>query len=207
MIAGARETSLEVDDWRQVLDSPTVVARYRLDPEEWREEIAKPAIQAVRLRPGSSLVLVDEADVVAPLRESYPKPIQKLATMGRGERTTSIWVSQRPTLIDKSVYTQATKRFFGGFSASDVDTIANAIDSYPPEIHNPRADPQVPSELEPAGRDNPTSLQKHEDDEDRTVGSEWVFADQSGNKRRLDTRGLDLETTHYSPQGEGLELP
>jgi len=100
----------------------------------------------------------------------------------------------------------------GGFGEKDIKHFRSSIE-YPPELHNPQKDPlesTVPDELLP-DRNEPTSLQKHtvegDDGEPKTVGSEWIYSDNRGNRERVNTEGMKMSSTHYGSQGKDLEMP
>ena len=60
----------------------------------------------------------------------------------------------------------------------------------------------------PEGRDRPQSLQKQENDHGDTIGSEWVYSDNSGERERQSTAGLadEMASTHYGNQGKGIKV-
>ena len=207
-IAGpAERDEWDVGTWRSVLeDNPRlVVARYdALEEEGWRELCAA-AIAAARRADGSALVAVDEAHFVAPQRGAYPAPIKGLATTGRGEGVASLWISQRLAELDETVVAQCQGRVLGGFGSNqDLDKIA-PVCPYPVDLHDPREDTVhgVPEDL--GGPETPP-VRKF-DGEDGIDGSEWIYSDTSGERWRIDTQEIDLESTHYGKPGNPLRMP
>lgn len=82
------------------------------------------------------------------------------------------------------------------------------MSGYPADIHNPHGDispARVPDDL--LANDEHATLRQLEDDDGNTVGSEWIYSTQQGDRRRFDTRGLDPGVPHYSPDDDGLNLP
>lgn len=212
-IAGPNELDWSVAHWQKLLErNKHIVLARHVNDDEWRE-LAAPVIAAARRMEGSTLVAIDEGHWVAPQGESYPKAVKGLATTGRGEGVSGMWITQRLAEIDKTIVTQCQARMLGGFGSKDIKHFKSSIE-YPPELHNPQKSPQpgiVPDELLPTDRETPTSLQKHtvtgDDGEPQTVGSEWIYSDDQGNRERVNTRGIDMESTHYGSQGEQLEMP
>jgi len=206
----------EVNQWgptqyRNVLkeNGAVVFARHeRVDTDAWQQVVADVATVAPRLR--SSLVCIDEAHFVAPQAGKLPDPIQSLATTARGAGTSCLTITQRPANVDKDFFAQAMARIFGGFGeGNDLDAVGRQVE-YPQGLHNPQEDPNpsvLTDELLPADRERPTSLQKHEDATGSTVGSEWIYSDDSGDLDRLDTRGVTMQSTHYGQEGKDLEKP
>jgi len=205
-IAGPDELALEPSDWADGLESnpAMILPRHRLRDDQWRD-LAAAAIAGARRLSGSCLVVIDEAHFVAPQSGSYPEVISGLATTGRGERVSSIWVTQRLSEIDKTVVTQCNSRLLGGFEGDEVDRVAEAVSGYPADLHDPQAvSVSVPDDL--LAEDGAGPLRLFTDAQDRTLGSEWIYSDSSGERRRIDTRGMDMETDHYSPEGEPIEI-
>jgi len=214
-IGGPAELNWSSSHWQALLErnQHVVLARHGMvDDDEWRE-LASPVIAAARSMDGSTLVAIDEAHWVAPQEEGYPKPVKGLATTGRGEGVSGMWITQRLAEIDKTIVTQCQSRMLGGFGPSDIKHFKSSIE-YPKELHNPQKNPspgRVPGELLPTERETPTSLQKHtvegDDGEPKTVGSEWIYSDNRGNRERVNTHGMEMESTHYGSQGKDLKMP
>jgi len=209
-IVGPREAAaFGVEEWMQFLSqNPRVVlCRHGLDEETWREDVADPVAKANRELAGSSLTVIDEAHFVAPQRGSVPDGVKGLATTGRGENASSLWVSQRLTEMDETVLAQMMFTILGGFTSSgDLSKVANIIE-YPVDVHNPTREtvPALPTALQVDGEQKP--LQKFTDEDGDTVGSEWVFADERGHMERKDTRDVTMQSTHYGVQGKTLKSP
>jgi hypothetical protein len=83
----------------------------------------------------------------------------------------------------------------GGFDGGEIEPLATSI-GYPAELHNPEEDPnpkRIPDDLLPPDRDRPTSLQKHKSDQGQTIGSEWIYSDDDGDRRRVNTRNVQMK--------------
>ena len=208
-IVGEQEKAWSVDDWETFFNanSKVVLARHRLPPEEWREVVAN-AVQALRNLAGpdtAALAGIDEAHFVAPQSGKIPDAIDGLSTTGRGEGASSIWVTQRLAKLDETVGSQCDERLVGGFTS---DRDREKIDpEYPEDVHNPMAQsvPQLPENLRAGGESIP--LRRFENEEGNTLGSEWIYSDNSGNMERRDTREKNMETTHYGPEGHPIHDP
>jgi hypothetical protein len=212
-IAGPKELKTwGVEQYRQLLQATdhVVLARHeRMGVEEW-QAIAARAIAAGR-RMDSCLLAIDEAHFVAPQKGGVPEPIEGLATTGRGEGASSVWITQRLAKIEETVASQCQARMLGGFeSSADLNKVADLVE-YPSDLHNPQVRDvatAIPNDLEPTNRSPPPgSLQKHENDDGDTIGSEWIYSDNSGRRERVDTRNVSMESTHYGSQGNDLEMP
>jgi len=211
-IVGRLESGLSVQDWMTVLsENPRIVLerhKGQIGTDVWRE-IATKVASALRRLDRDQLVVVDEAHFVAPQREKLPKPIKELATTGRGAGTSTMWVTQRTAEIDKTILTQCQARMVGGFDGGEIGPLATSI-GYPAELHNPEEDPnpsRIPDDLLPSDRGRPTSLQKHKNDEGQTIGSEWIYSDDDGDRRRVNTRNVQMTSTHYGSEGNDLNPP
>jgi len=205
LIAGPDELAYSARDWHDILDGnpPLVLARHRLTDSQWRE-LSAAVIKGARMLTGSCLVVVEEAHFVAPQDQGYPEVIDGLATTGRGERVSSAWVTQRLSLLDKTPVTQSDANLLGGFDGDEISRVQDAVSGYPADLHDPQAGVPAPDDLR--ADDGADALRMFEDDAGNTVGSEWIYSDSSGERRRIDTRGMTVETTHYSPQGEPIEI-
>ncbi|MBX0322473.1 ATP-binding protein [Halomicroarcula sp. F13] len=208
-IVGPAEKDLSADQWRHILVSnPHVVLERHsvLTADEWRVVCARVAA-AARTIDRDELIVVDEAHFVAPQKEKTPKPIKEIATTGRGDGTSSMWISQRLAELEKTITTQCQARVLGGFRGGDV----GAVDlEYPEDLHNPATDvpaSRLPDALLPTDRKTPTTLQLHKDDDGNTVGSEWVYSDNSGEVRRINTANVTMHSTHYGSEGNDLQPP
>ncbi|WP_231184723.1 ATP-binding protein [Haladaptatus sp. DYF46] len=187
-----------------------VLARHEeLTTEEW-QEICRRAIAAGR-RMDSCLIAIDEAHFVAPQSGKVPDEIEGLATTGRGEGASGVWITQRLAKIEETVASQCQARMLGGFeSTADKNKVEDLVE-YPADLHNPQVrtlSASIPDELAPTHRDPPPwSLQKHEDDDGNTIGSEWIYSNNKGERQRVDTRNISMDSTHYGSQGNPLEMP
>lgn len=202
---GSREASMSAEQWRAFLDqNQRVVVARAVDDDAWREVCGRVA-RAVRSMEQDALVVMDESHFVAPQRQSYPEAVQGLATTGRGEGVSSMWVTQRLSKLDETVVAQADIRILGGFtSENDLNKISGTL-PYPVEVHNmtlaPSEVPRTPGGIV----DPPVSV--FNDSSGSMVGSEWVWSDDSGAVEWVDTRDLSMESTHYSPEGNTLSVP
>jgi len=216
MIVGPQEASLSVGQWKQVLaDNPSLVlARYSIDEERWRAVISRVTAalrQMCRSGPDGFLAF-DEAHFLAPQRGTVPEPIKGVATTGRGEGVSSLWMTQRPAEMEETVMSQCGERVIGGFMSDQDLSKIEPITEYPSEIHNPQASlvSHAPDELQTdpdeasGGATEP--LRKFEEG-GQTVGSEWIFSDDSGALERRDTRDVSMRSTHYGPEGRGIADP
>lgn len=207
-IAGSDETHLPSSAWKALLrqERKVVLARYRLRTEEWRDVCAA-VIRAARRLDGSCLVVIDEAHFVAPQSGSYPDVIEGLATTGRGEGVSSMWVSQRMARVDETILAQMMVYLLGGFTSSaDLDKAERVVD-YPAGVHNPQNStvPGLSADLHtPEGESLPV---RKFSENGQTVGSEWIYSTDAGEQQRLDSRSLSMDATHYGPEGEALSTP
>lgn len=208
-IAGPKERGWTADAWRSLLESnpKVVIARHGLTEDHWSEVCAKIAKAARSLAGANSvLVVVDEAHFVAPQGGKLDPALKGLATTGRGENCSSMWVTQRLQELHETVIAQCQSRMLGGFQS---DRDLRKIDvEYPREVHRPGASelPYLPDALH-APDAGPVPLRKFEDDHGDTVGSEWIYSDDSGTLERIDTRQVRMESTHYGRQGKPLRRP
>ena len=207
-IVGRREKSWSVEDWETFFEAnpKVVLARHRLSKEDWQEVTAR-AVQAIRNLAGpsrSALVGIDEAHFVAPQSSKVPGPIEGLSTTGRGEGASSMWITQRLAKVDEDIVSQCDERIAGGFSSKND---RNKLDpEYPEKVHKPEASSTatLPEPLQSDGQNIP--LRRFKEDGE-TVGSEWVYSDNSGTMERRDTREMTMQTTHYSPEGHPIQDP
>lgn len=211
-IAGPRELKWSRSQWEEFIEhnKKVVLARHNgLSVEKW-QKLANTVVAAARGR-GDVLIVIDEAHFVVPQQGKLPPALKGLATTGRGEGASSIWITQRLSEADETVLAQCQARLLGGFESTGDLNKVDGITEYPTELHNPQVRGEienVPESLLPTDRDEPVSLQKFEDDADNTIGSEWIYSDNSGDRERRNTQGLadSMESTHYGKQGKGLEV-
>lgn len=217
-IAGPKEQRWSKSQWRTFIEAnpKVVLARHNdLNAEAWRD-LAAVVVDAARDL-GDVLIVIDEAHFVAPQRGKTPPAVKGLATTGRGEGASSIWVTQRLSEMEETVIAQCQSRLLGGFeSSADLDKVARVVE-YPEALHNPQAGrvQNSPEELQPVD-DSGTqskgglvpSLRKFEDDDGNTIGSEWIYSDNTGERRRVDTRGMfdSMTSTHYGAQGKQIRV-
>lgn len=203
---GAAEASMDAEAWRSFLESnERVILARAVRDDQWRD-VCGAIARAARSLDGEALVVVDEAHFVAPQRGSYPDAVKGLATTGRGEGVASQWVTQRLSEIDETVTAQCDTRLLGGFSSdADLSKIGGIVD-YPYQVHNPQVDRvgHLPDELCADGE--PLPVRKFVDN-GKTVGSEWIYSTSAGDTRRINTRSLTMQSTHYSPDGTNLSVP
>lgn len=212
-VAGPDELSMTVEDWVRVIrrNKKIVLASYHLDGEQWRSVVAKVGMATRRLyeqiqQKVKLFLLIDEAHEVAPQDKGFPDPIAKIATMGRGEGVSTIWVTQRPAQVDKEVLGQCTAQYAGGFAEkNDLDAIS--ISTYPVEVHDWRVErvPGLPGEI-CTSEGEPLSLRKFVDEQGEVVGSEWIYSDDTGELWRETRDGSRMTTTHYGNSGWRLAV-
>jgi len=211
-IGGPKEFQWSPETWRAFLEAngAVVLARHdRVTTEQWREMSARVVDGARRTK--DVVIGIDEAHWVAPQSGKVPDPITGLATTGRGEGASGIWITQRLAKAEEDVISQCQGRVLGGFeSTADLNKVEELVE-YPADLHNPQISTLnrelIADELLPVGRTSPVSLQKHKED-GHLVGSEWIYSDDDGERERLDTRGLaaEMDSTHYGKEGKGLKV-
>lgn len=208
MGVGDKEASLDYRAWKKALESngKLILARMGVRKEEWQAVCAE-AILAAREIDGECLVALDEVHFLAPQQGAVPDEISGLPTTGRGEGVSSLNVTQRLARVDEDLVTQADRRILGGVSSNDLDKIEGIIE-YPVDVHDTtidRVSKPLPDELLVDGE--PLALRRFEDDEERTLGSEWVRSSDNGQLERVDTREKTMKTTHYGDEGHKLKDP
>ncbi|MFT4921043.1 MAG: hypothetical protein ACI8XM_000236 [Haloarculaceae archaeon] len=214
-LAGERErVRFGPKAWAELLrqNGHVVIGRLskHLDNEDWREVCATIATAARHYIDGSVLLVIDEAHFVAPQAGNYPEPIEGLATTGRGEGLSVIWVSQRPAKLDTTPLGNSTARFLGGFTEkNDINTFSDVV-SYPEQVHRAGGTPisGLPEELH-APDEGAITVRKWEkttpEGEKQVTDSEWIYSDDSGKLARI--RSAD----HFGPDCEhvgasGMEI-
>ena len=190
--------------YRELLEPQSVVvARHpRLSPDGWRTVCAGVIAEARRL--GDALVVVDEAHFVAPQRQKTPHQIKGLATTGRGEGASAMWVTQRLTELEETVLAQTVARYLGGFESDNDLRKIRPITEYPEEVHRSGGHPVsgLPDSLEADG--DAVSLRKWTDDRGRVTGSEWIYSDDSGTRERRDSSDLSPRCRHVGARGKPI---
>lgn len=208
--AGPEEAGKGDEFWfkQLVQNKKLVIPSYQLKRGQWRRVVANvgKAMRRIYQQTQSKykmLICIDEAHTVAPQRASYPDAIDDIATAGRGEMMSGIWITQRMAKLNNTINTQCHAVYAGGFT-DDSDYEKLSV-SYPNEVHNPKARnvPPLPEELQVDGQNVP--LRKWEEG-GSIVGSEWIYSDDHGRVRRDDRRNVDMQTTHYGNQGYRLEI-
>lgn len=208
-IVGPDEQHYPPEWWASLIESNQALQlpQHDLLPEQWREVCGR-IIHAARAVDGSVLVVIDEAHEVAPEGTDYPAPVKLLATKGRGELASSVWVTQRLQELDKTIVSQCTARLLGGFEEeNDLKKIQKSI-SYPVDVHNPQLErvPGLPEELHHPEM-GAVPVQKYVDEDGNTTGSEWIYSDDAGHRERRDTSNLRMQAPHHGAQGKGLKSP
>lgn len=208
-IVGPNEQEKSEQWWAAFLEeNPKLqLPQHDLLPEQWREVCGR-IIHAARSIEGSVFICIDEAHEVAPEDGSYPEPVALLATKGRGELASSLWITQRLQKLDKDIVSQCTSRLLGGFEEeNDLKKVRKEV-GYPADVHNPQLDrvPGLPEELHHP-EEGPVPVKKYVDEDGNTTGSEWIFSDDAGRRERRDTSTLQMTATHHGPQGKGLKSP
>jgi hypothetical protein len=193
-LAGNAERNVGPGTWAGGIEDAgnLVVGRHskHLDNEAWREVCASIIEGARHHVDGTTLVVVDEGHFVAPQAGNYPDSIEGLATTGRGEGNSAMWVTQRPASIDKQVLGNATARFIGGFENHNDLSAAEDTLNYPAEAHNSGGQEVrgLPEQLH-APDAGPISVRKWSEEQPDgsllVTGSEWIYSDESGAMKRL----------------------
>lgn len=218
-IVGPKEAeNFGVQDWKRMLraNPQLILARYQVDSDTWREEVAQPVITAARdlateSPDASSLTVIDEAHWVAPQQGNLPNIIKGMATGGRSEGCSSMWATQQLQELEERIIGNVMFQIIGGYSTSgDLNKVGSAVE-YPQEFHNPTArdlPTAVPDELKVDGESRPVrKYTKGSGEDEITVGSEWIHSDDRGDIRRVDTRDVQMEATHYGDEGMKLIPP
>ncbi|QSG06462.1 ATP-binding protein [Halapricum desulfuricans] len=202
--SGAQNISPE--KWAEKVDeNPKVqLARTTATTEEFRE-VAGNVAEALSLWEKTAFVVIDEAHKVAPQSQA-PDPLVTLATTWHGDGYGVLWITQRWAEIETTIVAECEASMLGGFrDPNDLGRI-EAVE-YPPEVHqsiSTRVDRAVPEELLVDGE--PLTLRRFEDDEGHTIGSEWVYADDT-TLRRVDSREWELQSTHYGSDRKRINQP
>jgi hypothetical protein len=195
---GGAEAGISTDGWADLLRSTeAIVAARAVGAKRWREDVAPSVAHAARAISGDVLVAIDEAHFVARMRKTTPKAVKELATTGRGQGISSLWVTQRISTLDATVSSQCDRKLLGIFTdPNDIDRV-DSIVSYPGEVHNPQKSRvrNLPEEL----GDGPL--------EETDPGSEWIYSTRAGEYKRIDSSTLSMQSTHYGPEGSELDIP
>jgi hypothetical protein len=211
-VAGPDEVDLTPAAWQSIIESgeKVIVARYRIDGEDWRQVVGNIAAACRRIyedNPSAETLLgVDEAHIAAPQQGKVPEPTKKATTTGRGEGLSTLWVTQRLSELEETIISQQDTTLLGGFK-SNADLNKISVD-YPAAVHDLRTSPErcppLPEEVQVDGKNLPLRIWR---EDGAIVGNEWVRADDGGTIERIDTRSITLETTHYGGEKPKLKDP
>ncbi|WP_323192845.1 hypothetical protein [Halostella sp. PRR32] len=200
-------TNLSVDDWHRILDESESLqlARSGCTDEQWRVAIA-PLLVALSQRDETIFLVNDEAHRLAPQRGSYPEAYDTLATTWHGDGMVVVWVTQRWAKLDEDIVSQCQSSLLGGFrSTNDLAKIESV--EYPVEVHQSsgsRVDYPLPEQLLVDGE--PLTLRRFTDDAGHTIGSEWIYSDDTTLKR-VDSRDWEMEANHYGSDRKRIKHP
>jgi hypothetical protein len=200
-----------VAEWTQMIEAneALVLARHGLNNAEW-QEVATDVILACRQSAHDVLIAIDEGHKVAPERKSFPDEIEDLATAGRvegGAATSSMWMTQRPAQMSKTIIGNCTARFLGGYeSSNDLDAIKGVLE-YPKEAHTSggKRVPNLPESLY-TEEGEPLSVRKWIDDDERVVDSEWIYSDDVGKVARRRSSWYSPECEHVGAEGKRIDV-
>lgn len=203
---GDQEARLGVDAWRRFIEhNKKVVLARAVRGEDWTRAVATIARASMELD-GDVLVLIDEAHKVAPQKGDYPDAIEDLATEGRG-RVATVWVTQRLAKLDETPIDEMMINLLGGFrSDATLRKIGGNI-GYPRDVHKVGHGrvANLPDELH-APDEGPVSVRRWKE-AGSVVGSEWIYSDDDGELRRINSGDLEMKSTHYGPESLTLSIP
>jgi len=206
-VVGEKEATLPTSAWKEFIEQNerVILARHQLDGEDWKDVVAA-VIKATMEIDDDTLVVLDEAHKVAPQKEGYPDPVETLATEGRGQ-VASVWMTQRLAKLDETAIGEMMIYLLGGFqSDADLRKIAGNV-GYPSDVHKVSGGQirGLPEELlTPDGENIP--LRKFTK-AGKTVGSEWVYSDDKGQLKRINSKDLMMDSKHYGREGLSLSVP
>lgn len=210
MIVGPNEADLTVTGWKRVLKANPrlILARYSLDEEEWQQvadRVAGAMRDLARTSTHDGFLAIDEAHFVAP-NGTVPDALKGVATTGRGEGVSSLWLSQRPAEVNETILAQCGERLVGAFSSDRDLKKIDPITEYPVDVHKAGGGEVrgLPEDLCADG--DPLALRRFEQD-GSTVGSEWIYSNDRGDLERRDTRTVEMDSTHYGPEGRSIADP
>lgn len=209
-IVGEIEAEWSQQRWLEFLSANPYVILARVEdmPEQdWRELVGD-VVRSVRSMQRPTLLGIDEAHFVAPQKTKIPDPVKGLATTGRGEQVSVIWTTQQLQRLDETVIGQSTDVIAGGFrSKRDRKKLADGIE-YTEDAHKQGGVriPDLPEALH-APDDGAISVRKFTDSAGNVVGSEWLYSNEHGEMRRIDTREMSMRSTHHGKQGRQIQFP
>lgn len=195
-------------DWRRLLEAngSLQLARDGMTDESWREAIAT-MIEALAQLEERTFLGLDEAHRLAPQGSGYPDAFDTLATTWHGDGIGTAWVTQRFAKLDEDICSQAQASMLGGFgSGNDLDKVRGIVE-YPADVHKADAETcprTLPDALLVDGK--PLTLRRFSDHAGNTVGSEWIYSDDT-DLRRIDSRDWTLQSTHYGSDRVRIKHP
>lgn len=203
-------------EWAALVEDtdPALVLGRSLPKTQWREAVAE-IVLGCRRSDLDVLVVIDEGHGVAPQREGYPKPIRELATDGRtegGSATSSIWITQRPAQLDKTVVGNCTARFLGGFeTANDLSAVKQVLE-YPVDLHSSGGQRLTVDLSDDLRTDDGEAIsvrkwtETDESGEPQTVNSEWIYSDETGEVSRKESDDYDPRCAHVGARGKRIDV-
>jgi len=206
MTAPSGTENVTPEQWRDIVqgESGLQIVRAGLLDEQWQELLAN-LILALEAIDESVFLVLDEAHRFAPQSGGYPDVIDNLATTYHGDGFGVVWLFQRFAKIDKDILSCCTASMLGGFQTTQdieqLDTI-----EYNPDVHleTRQRVASLPESLCVDGE--PLALRRRKDDEENTVGSEWIYAEGATTERH-DSREFEMESTHYGSDRKSIKHP
>ncbi|WP_408960544.1 ATP-binding protein [Natrinema sp. 74] len=195
-------------EWRRIFEDngSLQLARNGMTDDDWREAIATVIAALARLEERTFLGL-DEAHRLAPQDKDYPDAFDTLVTTWHGDGMGVAWVTQRFAKLDEDIALQCQASMLGGFgSGNDLDKVRGIVE-YPADVHKADAETclqTLPDELLIDG--DPLTLQRFTDAEGNTIGSEWIYSDDT-TLRRIDSRDWTLKSTYYESDRVRIKHP
>lgn len=200
--------NISPEKWASLVDGERGVqlARTGTTEDGWREAMAN-AVEGIAHLDGTTFLVIDEAHRCAPQSGGYPDQFDTLATTWHGSGMGVVWITQRWAKFDEDVLSQCNASMLGGFgSGNDLDKVADVIE-YPKEVHKAdaeRVSRALPDELLVDGES--LTLRRFTDDEGNTIGSEWIYSDDT-TLRRVNSQSWSMESTHYGKERKRIRNP
>lgn len=194
--------------WQQILEDngSLQLGRDGMTDDAWRETIATVIAALAQLKERTFLGL-DEAHRLARQKGGYPEAFDTLATTWHGDGMGVAWVTQRFAKLDEDIASQCQASMLGGFgSGNDLDQVGGIVE-YPVGVHKAdaeRCSRTLPGELLVDGE--PLTLRRFSDEAGNTIGSEWIYSDDT-TLRRIDSRDWTLNSTHYGSDRVRIKHP